>query len=553
MKRYNLPLRLDSTSVIRLLCVAAIAAAGIACGDNSPDTIIINGKVFTANTMQPWAQAIAIRGERVIGTADTATITAMAGASTRIIDAGGRTIIPGINDAHAHIRIVPPHDRLTLPFDPTLDQIAESLRAQIKGSDPGRMIVGDFGANAWDSPAFARDWLDGIAPDHPVWLTSFTGHGALLNSRALAHLDIGEQPPTVEGGVFGRDAKGRLNGRLEEYAQSLASMRWAQKTAPAEIARLYRQYAAEARTFGITSTQLLGDSLPAADASRALVAADAPMRWRYFRFPVAIDGETLDSKPPLPPQPSPLIDMRGMKWILDGTPIERWGFMRAPYADRPAERGRLNLSEQRIEQLVGWAYGSEDPLAVHATGDAAIETYVAAVERGGRPEVWARKRPRIEHADMTAPDLIPRIKALGMVVVQNPLHLTFPEMFMARYGKERVAWMQPMKSLLDAGVPLAIGSDGPINPFLNITTAVTHPANPNEALTREQAVSAYTLGSSFAEFKELEKGRLVVGSVADLAVLSADVFTVPVGELEAIRSVMTMLGGKIVHETGAVR
>ena len=154
---------------------------------------------------------------------------------------------------------------------------------------------------------------------------------------------------------------------------------------------------------------------------------------------------------------------------------------------------------------------------------------------------------------MTAPDLIPRVKAMGLLVVQNPTHFTFADIFLARYGKERLAWMQPMKSLLDAGVPLAIGSDGPMNPFLNIMAAVTHPTNPKEALTREQAVTAYTMGSAFAEFKEQEKGQIAVGMLADLAVLSADVFSVPVGEMEAIRSVMTLLGGRIVHETGAVR
>ena len=533
-----------------VMALALLAACATAPG---PDTILVNGKVFTANAGHPWAAAVAITGDRITAVGDTASVTVLARDNTRRIDLGGRTVVPGINDAHTHIFIAPPFDRLTAPFDPTIDQLADAVTQQVKTSAAGRFIQGEFGANAWDNPAFTRAWLDAIAPAHPVWLTSFTGHGALLNSQALSMLSIGDPPPAVEGGVFGRDARGRINGRLEEYAQSYANLRLAQLTDPAEVVRLYRQYAVDARTFGITSTQLLGDYLPAVDASKALVAADAPMRWRYFRFPIGANGETLDSKPPLPPQPSPMIEMRGMKWILDGTPIERWGFMRASYTDAAAERGRLNLSRQRIDQFVGWAYGSEDPLAVHAFGDAAVEAYVAAVERGGRPEVWQRKRPRIEHADMTAPDLIPRVKALGLLVVQNPTHFTFADIFLARYGKERLAWMQPMKSLLDAGVPLAIGSDGPMNPFLNIMAAVTHPTNPKEALTREQAVTAYTTGSAFAEFKEQEKGQIAVGMLADLAVLSADVFSVPVGEMEAIRSVMTLLGGRIVHETGAVR
>ncbi|MEO7134667.1 MAG: amidohydrolase [Vicinamibacterales bacterium] len=528
-----------------------VAVAG--CAGTAPDTIITNGKIFTSNPAQPWEQALAIRGERIVAVGENAPIEALAGASTRRIDAGGRTIVPGFNDAHTHIPITPPADRLTLPFDPTMDQLAGALREQLKMSPKGRLIQGEFGQAAWGQPAFTRAWLDAIAPEHPVWLGAFTGHGALLNSAALALIDYDDAMRDPEGGRLARDERGRLNGRLEEYGIALAQRRLGMQTDPTEVVRIYRQYAAEARALGITSTQLLGDALPVADASKRLVEANVPMRWKYFRYPIGVEGETMDSRSPLPPQPTPLIDMRGMKWILDGTPIERLGFMREAYTDAPGERGRLNFSTERIDQFVGWAYGSEDPLAVHAFGDAAIEAYVAAVERGGRPEVWLAKRPRIEHSDMLPPDLIPRVKAMHMLVVQNPMHFTFPEIFLARYGAERVAWMQPMKSLLDNGIPLAIGSDGPMNPFLNVMAAITHPANPKEALTREQAVTAYTAGSAFAEFQEKQKGQIAVGMLADLAVLSADLFRVPVPEMEALRSVLTMLGGKIVHDAGVIQ
>lgn len=518
-----------------------------------PDTILVNGKVFTANAQAPWAQAVAIAGDRITAVADTTTVEALARGNTRRVDLGGRTVVPGFNDAHTHITIAPPSAQLALPFDPTLEQIAETLKAQVKTTPADGWIRGDFGQTAWENVAFTREWLDVVAPNHPVFLRAFTGHGAVLNSRALALINFDDRTSGVEGGVIERDPAGHIDGRLEEYAIAYASQRLDGLAGADEAVRRYRQYAAEARSFGITSTQLLGDALRAADAAKALVAADAPMRWRYFRFPIGAGGETIDSRPPLPPQPSPMVDMRGMKWILDGTPIERLAFMRAPYTDEPSLRGRLNLSPARIDQFVGWAYGSEDPLAVHAFGDGAIEALIRAVEGAGRPEVWKQKRPRIEHGDMLAPDLIPRVKAMGMLVVQNPTHFTFPEIFLHRYGEERLAWMQPSKSLLDAGIPIAIGSDGPMSPFVNILAATTNPTNPQEALTREQAVAAYTAGSAFAEFKEREKGQIAVGMLADLAVLSADVFSVPITEMEQIRSVLTMLGGRVVHETGAVR
>lgn len=528
-------------------------AASIGCAASAPDTVIVNAKVFTSNPSQPWAQALAIRGDRVVAVGDTATIAALAGSATRRIDAGGRTIVPGFNDAHQHIAITPPNDRLTLPFDPSLEQIATALRDQIKTSPAGRLIQGEFAESAWEDASFTRAWLDAIAPNHPVRLIAFTGHGQLLNSKALALIGIDDTIQDPEGGRYSRDKAGHLDGRLEEYADYLAGQAFGIKTEPADAVSTYRRFATEASSFGITSVQLMADTLPIADVSKDLVEANAPIRWKTYRFPMrTAGGETTDSRPPLPPQPTPLIDTRGMKWIIDGTPIERLGFMRDPYTDAPAQRGRLNFSTERIAQFVGWAYGTEDPLAVHAFGDGAIEMYVSAVEKAGRAEVWRAKRPRIEHGDLMAPDLIPRVKAMGMVVVQNPTHFTFPEMFLARLGKERLAWTQPMKTLLANGIPLAIGSDGPMNPFLNVMAASTHPSNPKEALTREEAVIAYTTGSAFAEFKEQEKGQLAVGMLADLAVLSGDLFTVPVDKIEEIRSVLTMLGGRVVHDTGVV-
>ena len=543
-----------STISLCLVIVCAVALAACRAAAPSADTVLFNGRMFTANDSQPWAQALAIKGERVIAVGDTPAVLALAGPSTRRLDLGGRTVVPGFNDAHQHIEITPPATNLVLPDEPTLGQIETAIKTARPTVPTGHIVRGVFGQTAWGEPGFTRAWLDQLAPDTPVWLTGFTGHGVLLNSAALALVDLRDEVRDPDGGQFGRDERGRLNGRLEEYAGELAERRLAIKAGPVAAAARYRAFAAEAVTYGITTIQLIADSLPIVATSTALVEAGAPIRWKAYRFPMReAGGDTIDSRPPLPPQPTPRIHVRGMKWILDGTPIERLAFMRAPYTDAPGERGRLNLTAGRIDEFVGWAYGSEDPLLVHAFGDAAIDAYVSALEQTGPPEVWRAKRPRIEHGDMMSIDLQTRVKAIGAVVVQNPSHFTFPEVFLARHGAGRVAWMQPMKSLVDRGIPLAIGSDGPLSPFLNLLWASTHPVNPAEALTREQAVTAYPRGSAFAEFTEPEKGQLAVGMLADLAVLSADVFTVPNEQIAAIRSVLTLVGGGVVHDTGVIR
>ena len=518
------------------------------------DTVLVNGKVFTANDAQPWAQALAISGDRVVAVGDSAAIQAMVGPSTRRLDLGGRTVVPGFNDAHQHIEITPPATDLVLADEPTLPQIEAAIKTALASAPAGHLLRGIIGQTAWGDPVFSRDWLDRIAPTTPVWLTAFTGHGVLLNSASLVLVDITDNVKDVDGGRFVRDERGRLNGRLEETAGEWAERRLAVKAGPAAAVARYRAVATEALGYGITTIQLIADSLPIAETGRRLVEANAPIRWRAYRFPMReAGGETIDSRPTLPPQPTARIDLRGMKWIIDGTPIERLAHMREPYADAPAERGRLNLPQSRLDEFVGWAYGSEDPLLVHAIGDTALDAYLTALEKTGRPEVWRAKRPRIEHGDLMSPDVQARVRALGAVVVQNPSHFTFPEVFLQRYGAARVAWMQPMKALLDRGIPIAIGSDGPINPFLNVWWASTHLTNPSQALTREQAVIAYTRGSAFAEFTERQKGQLAVGMLADLAVLSTDLFTATAEQIPAITSLLTMVGGQAVHDTGVIR
>jgi predicted amidohydrolase YtcJ len=531
---------------------AAVLSALIACGGTSaPDTILVNGKVFTSNSEQPWAQAIAIRGERIVAVGATEAIAATAGAATRRIDLGGRTVVPGFNDAHVHVGPRVEMAEVALPLDAGAAQAAAALTDASSKAPASLPLSVQIGGAVWGDEAVTRDWIDAIVRDRPVILQMFTGHGKVLNSAALRLAGIDESVADPEGGRFQRDANGRLNGRAEEYADLLIGRRLAATIAKAERPSFYRRFSSEAAGLGITSVHLMANSGPHAGIVQDVVASESPLRWRILRWPVKEAGAELqDSKTHLPPQPSPRVDARGMKWMLDGTPIERLAALRDPFSDRPSERGRLNLPDARIAQLAGWAYGSEDPVAVHAVGDRAIETYIAALEQAGRPEIWARKRPRLEHGDLLMPDLMPRARVLGLVVVQNPSHFTLREPMLAAIGAERMRHAQPMKSLLDAGIPLAIGSDGLLSPFLNILFATTHPVNPAEALTREQAVVAYTFGSAYAEFAERDKGRLMPGALADLAVLSADLFTVPPDQLPALHSVLTLISGRPAHDAG---
>ena len=244
--------------------------------------------------------------------------------------------------------------------------------------------------------------------------------------------------------------------------------------------------------------------------------------------------------------------MSGTKWVLDGVPPERSAAMLAPYSDAPGTSGQMFFTAKEMEAMLRESLKSGDPFLAHLVGDRASATFLQAMEATGGAAVWASRRVRIEHGDGLTPDLIPVAKKLGVIVVQNPTHFTIGEMLVKRFGPKRAKLQMPFRTLLDAGIPLALASDGPLNPYLNLMFASTFPGKPDEALTREQAVIAYTLTSAYAEFAEKDKGSLVPGKLADLTVLSQDIFAVPAQALPSTESVLTMVGGRVVYDARVV-
>jgi predicted amidohydrolase YtcJ len=245
---------------------------------------------------------------------------------------------------------------------------------------------------------------------------------------------------------------------------------------------------------------------------------------------------------------TPLMHVSGVKWILDGTPIERLALMRRPYADRPGWHGRMNFPLDTLRAILRDALERDAQPMLHAVGDSTIALLFAAMRAEAPDSAWRRLRPRLEHADGLGRDQLADARALGIVVVQNPSHLAIPEVMTARWGAERLRSVDLLRTLVDSGVPLAIGSDGPRAPGVNLMFATLHPNVPGEALTREQAVAAYTRGSAYAAFAERERGTLAPAMLADLVVLSHDVFTVAPDALPATTSVLTMVGGRVVHD-----
>ena len=540
----------------------AIALAALALGacergrSGPPDLILTGGRIFTADSERPWAEALALRGDRIVAVGSTDSVRRLAGPRTRALDLGGRTVIPGLNDAHAHPGPELRGTRIAAATgDPALLEVVRALAAASRVRPRGTWLLATVGERVLDDPRTNRFFLDSIVPDHPVVLESWSGHMAILNSATLGTLGIGHDTPDPPGGRYGRaPGSGVLDGRLTEYAWWNARRRLSSSVPDSASRADLRRYADAAARFGITTVQDMNSALTTARAVALLRTADVAIRWRVIRFPMTRPGgrDVADARA-AGPSPGGMLRVSGVKYILDGTPVERGAAMRRPYADRPGWSGEVDFPPETLQAIIRETLASREQLLVHAVGDSAIAVLLRLLSGAAPESTWHALRPRIEHGDFLTADLLPSARRLGVVVVQNPAHFTIPDLIRRRYGPGLAGAAQPLRSLLTAGVPIALGSDGPMNPYLNLMFAVTHPVNPAEALTREQAVLAYTRGSAYAEFAEREKGMLTPGMLADLAVLSQDIFAVPLGELSKTESVLTLVGGKVAYDAGVVK
>jgi predicted amidohydrolase YtcJ len=516
----------------------------------APAIAIVNARIFTGVAASPWAEALTIVGQRIGVVGTTADVRRLAGPSTRIVDAGGRVVIPGINDAHVHVGARTPGVELDGPpafeHDPSLDEVLARIKAAVAKTPKGGWVYGEFGGLVLDDAKATRFALDAVAPDHFVVLGAWTGHGTLLNTAALRQLRIADDEPDPPGGFFVRTPGSRtITGMAHEYADYIVARRLAMMPDEKAQAAALVDYAREAASFGITSAQVMATNRPAIDLARSAVSAGLPIRLRIIDFPLAPIASWRQPASKNAPA-SGRVTVSGTKWILDGTPVERLMFLREPYADKRQTRGQLNFRAADLAGFLSRALAQREQPMFHAVGDAAIDAVLTGLEQSGGA-AWQPIRPRIEHGDMTEPAHFPRIKQTGAIVVQNPSHFMLPAVMAARLGA-RTSRVTMMRTLLASGVPVALGSDGPANPYLNVMFATINANNPAEAMTREQAVAAYTSGAAAAEREETRKGTLSPGMLADLAMLSQDIFTAAPDALPKTVSVLTIVGGSIVHE-----
>jgi len=353
----------------------------------------------------------------------------------------------------------------------------------------------------------------------------------------------------VAGGDYEKDASGKLTGLCFEYAGYNIDPKINKAlTFEAIIAELEKTYAAMA-ALGVTSMQNMTTSLLPDDHLSVYLKHGYAVRVRLIPFlQTNENGIAYDDWIPMLDMLYKMNSVRGLKIILDGTPIERMAAMRQTYTDKPGYYGKINFSKADLKKFLQAGIDFKQQSLVHAVGDSAIQFLFNTMLEMHPASFWKNRRVRIEHGDMLSPDQYAMAKDLGVIIVINPLHFGLPPVMNARYGEARMKTLQATKSILQYGIPVAIGSDGPADPYLNMMLSLLNPDNPSEALSLEQTITAYTMGSAYAEFMENRKGSITNGKFADIVVVSDDIFKMAPPDLMKAHTIMTIIDGKIVFD-----
>ena len=513
---------------------------------------VFHGPVFRtlAAAGPATVEAIAVRGERIVATGTLQRLRRDAPPDARFIDLGAGLAVPGFNDDHLHacvMGVFRDHAQLD-----GLDarQIVDLLRQRHGTTD--ELILG-FGWDYQNVPHPHRRLLDTAFPTTPVMLSQFGGHGLWCNSAALTLLRIDRSTPDPPHGRIERDADGQPSGILVEMMEHriLEHEMRRRLISPADPVRALQSTTRALAAVGVTSAQDNTWVARPVRVMRALYrrgALDVRYRsWRHGRMRLSAGMMRLAGTVP------DWIERGPWKYFQDGTFSSRSAWLLEPYADDPENVGK-GRSVEATERIVGQLTRQGAQGAFHSIGDRSTRTLIDAIERVAKRQPRVRRlRMRVEHGQIIAPVDIPRLAELGMVVSAQPHAAAFPDKDDRIIGRERRLRSYPYRSLLDAGVPLAFGSDYPgeatFAPLYGMHLAVNREGP--EAITAEEALRAYTLGSAYAEGSEADKGSLAVGKLADFAVLDRDVVAVKPTELREINVLRTVVGGRTSYDAAA--
>lgn len=549
-------------AVAAVAAVAALALGAVTAAAQAPDRIFVNARVWTADSARPTAEAIAIRGDRIVAVGTTAEVRALAGASTQVTDIGGRRVVPGFNDAHWHF---PSTLSADLDGAGSVVEMQRRLVEFAKDLPAGAWVTGrgwvpsDFPGNV-----ASRRYLDAILPGHPIVLTDRDGHQALANSRALAMAGVTRTTADPTNGRVERDAEGEPTGLLKEAATGLVRRLVPPPDADAVYAALQREMA-KAAAFGITSVQnASGAGFTGNDSialMRAAAAGTMTVRWRaavpFVRDPTATQLRRFVALRDR--RTSPFLRFGIAKGMLDGTVDAKTAAMFEPYAGT-SERGIPMWEQGALDRAVA-AYDSAGiQVGLHAIGDRAIRMALDAYERAAQRNGTSNRRHRVEHIEVPALADLPRFRRLGVIASTQAMFASPDAATLTNYapllGPDRASRSNSFRLFDDAGAIQAFGSDYPVftmDVMRGLWSAVMRelpdgtPAGgwyPAGRIGVEAALRHFTIDAAYAAFEDDEKGTIAPGKFADFAVLSEDIVAGGPETLLKARVLMTIMGGR---------
>ena len=558
-------------------------SAGVALGQvpafQTADTVLVNARIYTVSPRQAWAEALAVRGDKILAVGTASKIAAHRGPSTKVIDAGGRLVLPGFADAHIHfLEGSVTLQRVHLEDAKTVAEI-QALVKDFADKHPGNAwILGrgwtypTFGANALPD----KKYLDEVVPDRPVYLTAFDGHTRWANSKALRLAGINDKTPNPPNGIIVRDpTTGEATGALKEDAADALVARVIPPPSREERLAALRSGLREANRVGLVRAHCAGnvgidasdfENLDLYDELRKTGELSVRMYIAYELDPPALTAEKLEQlENALKQYHDEWISAGAVKFFLDGVVESHTAAMLTPYSDDPTQSGKLFWDPAKYKQAIAELDRRGFQIFTHAIGDKAVRLALDAYQEGEEGNHTRNPRPRIEHIETISAQDIPRFGKLGVIASFQPLH-AYPadntlKIWARNVGPERARRAWAWRSIESRGGQLAFGSDWPVvtlNPWPGVQNALTRQTTegdppggfvPKERISLEDTIKAYTLGAAFAGRREKLEGSVESGKLADLIILSQDLFKIAPSEIAKTEVLLTMVGGKIVYQS----